>query len=79
MKRFLVTEKLRSGRKRRLWLFYGLLFVIVALLAGCGGGSNGRQIQPQNYIVTITATSGTIQHPAQVTVTVQWVPFGQLC
>lgn len=54
----------------QLWLLSGLFLGFLAIQAGCGGGSSG-QTQPQNYVVVVTATSGAIQHTAQVTVTVQ--------
>jgi hypothetical protein len=57
-------------RRRQILLLYSLFVVFVALQAGCGGGSGGQQTQPQNYTVTITATSGAIQHTAQVTLMV---------
>jgi hypothetical protein len=59
-------------RKLQLWLLCSLLLAFVVIQAGCGGGSSGQQMQlPQNYVVIVTATSGAIQHTAQVTVTVQ--------
>jgi DNA-binding beta-propeller fold protein YncE len=57
-------------RRLQLWLLCSLFLGFIAIQAGCGGGSSG-QTQPQNYIVIVTATSGSIQHTAQVTVTVQ--------
>lgn len=58
-------------RKRQLWLLCSLFIMFVALQTGCGGGSSSQQVQPQNYIVTVTATSGALQHTALVNVTVQ--------
>ena len=41
-------------------------------LSGCGSGGNGLFAQPsQNYTVSITATSGSLQHTATVTLNVQ--------
>ena len=62
-----------NQRKRKMLLLCGLLVAFVALQAACGGGSSIQQKQTQtlNYTVTITGTSGTIHHTAQVTVTVQ--------
>ena len=58
-------------RRRQLWLLCSLFLAFVALQTGCGGGS-GNQLTPPplNYTVTVTATSGPIQHTTQVTVTV---------
>jgi len=48
--------------------------VLLFFLPACGG-SNGSSTtttpSPMNYTVTVTATSGTIQHTAQIAVTVQ--------
>jgi YVTN family beta-propeller protein len=57
-------------RRRQLWLRCGLFLGFIAIQAGCGGGSGNQQMQPQNYIVIVTGTSGAIQHTAQATVTV---------
>jgi YVTN family beta-propeller protein len=68
----LASAKSKQPR-RQLWLLCSLFLAFVALEAGCGGGSSGQlvQPQPQNYVVIVTATSGSIQHTTQVTVTVQ--------
>jgi len=67
----LIGFSLASGKSkqhtRQLWLIYSIMIAFVALQAGCGGKSNPP---PVNYTVTVTATSGTIQHTTQVTVTV---------
>ena len=68
---FGLPSRKAKERQRQLWLLCSLLIAFVALPAGCGGGSSSQQIQPQNYVVTITATSGVITHTTQVTVTVQ--------
>jgi DNA-binding beta-propeller fold protein YncE len=71
----LADGKSRNGR-RSLWLQCSLFFALVALQAGCGGGRITQMTQPPptstlNYTVTVTATSGTLQHTNQVNVTVQ--------
>lgn len=61
-----------KNRRRSCWLLCSLFLAFVALQAGCGGGSSNQLTPPPlNYTVTVTATSGTIQHTTQVTVTVQ--------
>jgi DNA-binding beta-propeller fold protein YncE len=61
-----------KNRTRNVWLLCGFFIGFVALQAGCGGGtSNQLTPPPLSYTVTVTATSGAIQHTAQVTVTVQ--------
>jgi uncharacterized repeat protein (TIGR02543 family) len=59
--------KLRSCRS---WLLFSIFIGSVVLQAGCGGGSSKPPPQPLNYTVTVTATSGAIQHTTQVGVTV---------
>lgn len=51
---------------------------IVMLTSSCGGthsgpgtGGGSSQQTPENYALTITATSGTLQHSTTVTLTVQ--------
>jgi hypothetical protein len=60
---------------RRYWMPCGFFLLLVLLQAACGGGasSNSMAKQPTSYTVTVTgtATSGTIQHTTQVTVTIQ--------
>ncbi len=66
----LTDGKSRHGR-RSLWLLCSLFLVSAATLAGCGGGSTPPPPPPPlNYTVSVTATSGAIQHATQVTVTV---------
>jgi DNA-binding beta-propeller fold protein YncE len=61
----------KKSKRRQFWLLCGLFIALVALQAGCGGGSsNPPPPRALNYTVTVTATSGTIQHTTQVTVTV---------
>jgi hypothetical protein len=67
------TRDKSPNRRRSPWLLCGLLIAFVALQAGCGGGSSNQLTPPPplNYTVTVTATSGALQHTAQVNVTVQ--------
>lgn len=66
----LADGKWRNGR-RSLWLLCSFFIAIVVLQAGCGGGNNPPPPSPPlNYTVSITATSGAIQHSTLVTVTV---------
>jgi hypothetical protein len=44
----------------------------MASLSACSGGSTGFFGQAQNtYVITITATSGNVQHSTTVNLTVQ--------
>jgi hypothetical protein len=67
-----VDGKSRNGR-RSLWLLCSLFIAFVALQAGCGGGGSNQLTPPPqlNYTVTVTATSGALQHTNLVNVTVQ--------
>jgi len=69
-----LPRKLRSSLTAQLsilLLFIGSLGAF-ALLTGCGGGGNGFLEQaPANYSIVITATSGSVQHTATVTLNVQ--------
>jgi uncharacterized repeat protein (TIGR01451 family) len=61
----------RDCMKRRhdLWSLAASVIVLFAILVGCGGST--RQVTPQNYTVTVTAKSGSLQHTTTVTLTVQ--------
>jgi hypothetical protein len=66
-------DELRK-RRRAVKRFFCLLALLTGgaattLVSGCGGGSGAQG--PQNYAVTITATSGTLQHSIGVTLNVQ--------
>ena len=54
-------------QRRPVWIL-GFLFYLVSLQIACGGSSSR---QPQSYSVTVTATSGTLQHTTSVALTVQ--------
>ena len=45
--------------------------VAVLGMAGCGSGNGFYIHTPKNYTVTVTATSGTIQHSSTVTLNLQ--------
>lgn len=68
---FLKSGETKS-RRRIQWLLCSLALALVALQVGCGGGGStgGGSSGQQNYAVTVTATSGAIQHATQVTVVV---------
>jgi len=64
-------------RALRLWLLPLAAIAIFGALTACGGGSNsggggggGGGIQPTTATVTVTATSGTLQQSAKVTLTI---------
>jgi len=66
------TRDKLSNRKRSLWLLCSLFVAFVAIQAGCGGRSSNQLTPPPplNYSVTVTATSGALQHTTQVSITV---------
>jgi YVTN family beta-propeller protein len=53
----------------------GCLVLLLLGLVACGGGSSSHSTttnqQPENYVVTIVGSSGSIQHTVQITVTAQ--------
>ena len=59
----------RQGRNLRRMLMVALLLLggAVTLLTGCGGTVSKT---PQTYTITVTATSGTLQHSTTVSLTV---------
>src|SRR2546422_1238857 len=59
-------------KRRKFWALCLLMLAATMLPAACGGGSNvTKGPPPQNFTVTVTATSGAIQHSTPITVTVQ--------
>jgi len=59
-------------KRRRIWALCLLIMLATILPAACGGGSTPiKGPPPQNFTVTVTATSGKIQHSTNVMVTVQ--------
>ena len=69
---FGLASRMSKQQGRQLWLLCGIFIAFVVLQAGCGGGSTSPPPPPLplDYKVTITATSGAIQHTIQITVTV---------
>ncbi|MEO6923958.1 MAG: Ig-like domain repeat protein, partial [Bryocella sp.] len=71
---FLLIPLLGLRKARRKWM--PLLVALIALtsfavLSGCGtaNGFNGQAVQ--NFAITVTATSGTVQHSLQVNLNLQ--------
>jgi uncharacterized repeat protein (TIGR03803 family) len=57
-------------RPRQLCLLCSLFLAFVTLQVGCGGGPPPPPPPTLNYTVTVTATSGAVQHTAQIMVSV---------
>jgi hypothetical protein len=57
------------SRRRRFLLFVGCALAGLIFLAACGGGSTGPK--SVNYAITVTGTSGSMQHSTTTTLTVQ--------
>jgi len=61
-------------KRRRKWALCLLMLAATILPAACGGGSSASAPPPppsQTFTVTVTATSGALQHSTNITVTVQ--------
>jgi hypothetical protein len=62
--------RLRRTLKRHTLLFTALAsFGVAAAISGCGGGFFDQA--PQTYPITVTATSGALQHSVTVSLTVE--------
>jgi Bacterial Ig-like domain (group 3)/MBG domain (YGX type) len=71
---FATSRRIRRNSRRYFYLLIVLLGGVAATtgLTGCGYNGNGFFGQaPQTYNITITATSGTIQHSVNVMLNVQ--------
>jgi len=64
-----LASRMFQNRRRSL-LALGGSVLLFAVLAGCGGGS-ATHVTPQNYMVTVTAKSGSLQRSTTVNLTVQ--------
>jgi uncharacterized repeat protein (TIGR01451 family) len=59
-------------KRRKFWALCVLMLAVTIFPAACGGSSNvTKGPPPQNFTITVTATSGALQHSTNVTVTVQ--------
>jgi uncharacterized repeat protein (TIGR01451 family) len=62
----------RLDKRQRKMLGLRLMLLLVALLpAACGGGSTPPPPVSQNYMITVTAVSGAIQHSTTISITVK--------
>ncbi|HEY3245341.1 MAG TPA: hypothetical protein VGM03_18525, partial [Phycisphaerae bacterium] len=68
----------RKSRKRAWWSMLMLVLVVAMGLVACGGGGNGGNFAssrsntaPGTYQITVTASSGSLQHNTSVTLVVQ--------
>ncbi|MFL6427308.1 MAG: beta strand repeat-containing protein [Acidobacteriaceae bacterium] len=70
---FAGSRRMRKGAGRYLWILIVILggAAVTTGLTGCGTGNGFFGQIPQTYNITITATSGTIQHSVNVTLNVQ--------
>ena len=68
---FGMKRRVREKLKGRMLLLVLLLAGMTAAVTGCGA-SNGFMLQsPGTYTLTVTASSGTLQHSQIVTLIVQ--------
>jgi len=66
---FLLTGTLDQQR-RRAWLLAATVLILSVFPAACGGGSSSPPPVLKAYTVTVTATSGSIQHSTTINVMV---------
>jgi hypothetical protein len=68
-----LRRRLHWHSRRRLTRLLGCLAVLAALgtLFGCASGNGDLEQSPANYTVVVTATGGTVQHSASVTLNLQ--------
>jgi hypothetical protein len=67
---FLATRKSPKLERRRLLVLVAVLGLMASGLSACGGGFPGTKVA-KNYTITVTGTSGNLQHTTSVTLTVQ--------
>jgi hypothetical protein len=68
---FAGSRRLRSGMKARMLLTVLLMAGITSVLTGCGTTKGFLLQAPQTYTLTVTATSGAVQHIQTITLNVQ--------
>jgi large repetitive protein len=67
----IATRRLREQLKGRMLVLVLLTAGLMATLTGCGSQNGSSQESSQTYTLTVTATSGTLQHSQTVTLIVQ--------
>jgi hypothetical protein len=68
---FLFASHESTALVRDIWKVSTFAVLLIFLPAACGGGSNVQGNTNQTYIVTVTASSHSVQHSATVVVTVE--------
>ena len=61
----------RIGSRLSRWIFALIVLFGLLGLSGCGTGNGFFGPQPTTYTITVTATSGSLQHTTAVTLTVK--------
>jgi hypothetical protein len=68
---FFLAGRLRSPKLQASRSFSFLVLLLVLFLSACGGGSTSSSQSGENFTVTVNATSGSISHTINFTLTVR--------
>jgi hypothetical protein len=68
---FFLAGRLRSPKLQASHSFAVLILLLALFLSACGGGSTASSQSGENFTVTVNATSGSLSHVINFTLTVR--------